>query len=634
MDASKRIKTMRKESKRRMKSPSPAPSPSPTPPAPPTPNRSNSLNSSLTKTYKPERPNSTAPVPTAGHTAPTTSTTPAISVRFSDVGGIEQHLQSVTEICIYPLTHPEIFTELGVKPPRGVLLHGPPGCGKTLLAHAIAGELGIPFFKISAPEIVSGMSGESEEKIRTLFIQARAAAPAIIFIDEIDAITTKRESSAKGMELRIVSQLLTCMDGDGGAGSDSTDSVMVIGATNRPDSLDPALRRAGRFDREIHLGIPDEAARARVLQVLISKMKCHSELNVQYLASKTHGFVGADLQALTKEAAILAVNRIFSGAKLADRKEPLTEEELCPLQLQQEDFNLALSKVQPSLLREGFATIPQVTWDDVGALETTKIELERNILLPLKNAQKFHDFGLAISCGVLLYGPPGCGKTLVAKAVAGSSGANFISVKGPELLNKYVGESEAAIRNVFRNARNSKPCVIFFDEFDALCPKRQSAGASAEEGVSQRVVNQLLTEMDSIEAKDSIYVIAATNRPESVDPAMIRFGRLNRLCFVSLPSALERELVFKALARKTPLGEDVSAADVVGELDGFTGADIASLLREAAMHALQHQIEGAAALVTKSDFQAVCANVRPSVSKADLLQYERTHKQLMSLVKG
>ncbi|CAM9973678.1 unnamed protein product, partial [Phaeothamnion confervicola] len=597
--------------------------------------------------------------------------------RYSDLGGIACVLQEVRELIEYPLLHPEVYAHLGIEPPRGILLHGPPGCGKTLLAHAIAGELGVAFLRISAPEIVSGMSGESEQKVRDLFAAAAEAAPAIIFMDEVDAITPKRENAARGMEKRIVAQLLTCMDslgglggGNGGGGEsgessgggssgcsgggDRRKTVMVIGATNRPNDLDPALRRAGRFDREICLGVPDQAARVRILRVMTAKMRLSGEFDFDDIAKRTPGYVGADLSSLTKEAAVVAINRIFGGLRGAaagasaidlgpaaapvgvaagvaaaaaaaataaatvaagaaagaaaaavtseavdgavpagangpvamqdgcegaveinqttadaaadadadadatavdteaaaaaaaveaaaaaaaapPRTAPLTSIQLAPLFVTMDDFVAAVGKVQPSAKREGFATAPDVSWRDVGALAAVREELELSLLEPIACPERYVRLGLRMPAGVLLYGPPGCGKTLLAKAIANESGANFISVKGPELLDKYVGESERAVRQVFQRAGASSPCIIFFDELDALCPRRggdgggggsMGSGGGGGGGVSERVVNQLLTEMDGLEARRGVFVVAATNRPELTDAAMLRPGRL------------------------------------------------------------------------------------------------------------
>ncbi|XP_066884453.1 nuclear valosin-containing protein-like isoform X7 [Kogia breviceps] len=472
-------------------------------------------------------------------------------VKFEDFGGNDTTLKEVCKMLIH-MRHPEVYHHLGVVPPRGVLLHGPPGCGKTLLAHAVAGELDLPILKVAATEIVSGVSGESEQKLRELFEQAVSNAPCILFIDEIDAITPKREVASKDMERRIVAQLLTCMDDLNTMAA--TAQVLVIGATNRPDSLDPALRRAGRFDREICLGIPDEASRERILQTLCRKLRLPETFHFRHLAHLTPGFVGADLMALCREAAMCAVNRVLMKLQeqhkknpeveglpseggqeerigagptsktqvlslqdelqrllaLLRNRDPLSEEQLQGLCLELNDFIVALSSVQPSAKREGFVTVPNVTWADIGALEDIREELTMAILAPVRNPDQFKALGLVTPAGVLLAGPPGCGKTLLAKAVANESGLNFISVKGPELLNMYVGESERAVRQVFQRAKNSAPCVIFFDEVDALCPRR----SVRETGASVRVVNQLLTEMDGLETRQQVFIMAATNRPE------------------------------------------------------------------------------------------------------------------------
>uniref|UniRef100_A0A8C0IZ47 Nuclear VCP like n=1 Tax=Chelonoidis abingdonii TaxID=106734 RepID=A0A8C0IZ47_CHEAB len=498
-------------------------------------------------------------------------------VKFDDVGGSDETLKEVCKMLIH-VRHPEVYNHLGVVPPRGFLLHGPPGCGKTLLAQAIAGELELPMLKVAATEIVSGVSGESEQKLRELFEQAVSNAPCILFIDEIDAITPKREVASKDMERRIVAQLLTCMDDLNNLAA--TAQVLVIGATNRPDSLDPALRRAGRFDREICLGIPDEAARERILQTLCRKLRLPESFDFHYLAHMTPGYVGADLMALCREAAMCTVNRVlikleeqkWKGVpnrrdqelhmqhrenslrssdelqrllELLKEQDPMLEEQLQKLCIEMNDFIVALSSVQPSAKREGFVTVPDVTWADVGALEDIREELTMAILAPVRNPEQFKALGLTAPAGVLLAGPPGCGKTLLAKAVANESGLNFISVKGPELLNMYVGESERAVRQVFQRARNSAPCVIFFDEVDALCPRR----SDREAGASVRVVNQLLTEMDGLENRQQVFIMAATNRPDIIDPAILRPGRLDKTLYVGLPPPVDRLAILKTITK-------------------------------------------------------------------------------------
>jgi len=581
------------------------------------------------------------------------------SVRLSDLGGIEDSLVAIRELILCPLMHPELYAWLGVDPPRGVLLHGPPGCGKTTLAHAIAQEAKVPFFSIAATEIVSGMSGESEAKIRELFTMAAAHAPSIIFIDEIDAIVPKRESAQREMERRIVAQLLASMDElqSSVSNADAVDRlarcrrhVTVIGATNRPDGMDAALRRAGRFDREIMLGIPDEAARERILRVQATKLRLSGDLDLREIAKKTPGYVGADLSALAKEAAASAVTRIFqklnaSGdadmrdgvierkelklatGRLADPR-ALTETELEDLTITMDDFTLALTRVQPSAQREGFTTTPNVTWDDVGSLTEIREELKFSIAEPIAHPERFQAMGLNISTGVLLYGPPGCGKTLVAKATANEACANFISIKGPELLNKYVGESERAVRTLFQRARAASPCVLFFDEMDSLAPRRGSGGDNTS---AERVVNQLLTEMDGLEARNATFLIAATNRPDMIDPAMLRPGRLDKLLYVPLPPLDGRVAILKTLTRKTPIALDVKIEQIAmsASCDGFSGADLAALVREACVAALKSMtVAGSIPLVTSTHFDEAFTKVQPSVSKADHARYDELRRKL------
>jgi len=569
-------------------------------------------------------------------------TVQASEVTFAEFGGNEEVLCNICKLLVH-LKHPEVYRKLGVTPPRGFLLHGPPGCGKTLLAHAIAGELQLPFIKISAPEIVSGVSGESEQKLRELFEEAIASSPCVLFIDEIDSITPKRENAQREMERRIVAQLLTCLDD---LNTKPECQVVVIGATNRPDSLDPALRRAGRFDREIALGIPDTQARRKILEVLCRDLRLSVGTDYARLALLTPGYVGADLTSLTREAAMAAVNRVFgqfcpvTGTDLASMvtwlrtSKTLGEGELGDLYIEQIDWDDALKIVQPSAKREGFATVPDVTWADVGALETVREELQLAILAPVTHQAQFNSLGLPQSSGVLLVGPPGCGKTLVAKAIANEAGINFISVKGPELLNMYVGESERAVRSVFQRAKNSRPCVIFFDEVDSLCPRRTTS--SSDSGSSSRVVNQLLTEMDGVEGRAGVWIMAATNRPDILDPAVLRPGRLDKILYVGFPGPRDRVEILRALTKngtKPVLGSGVSLT-MVGEdsrCDGFSGADVGNLVREASMNALRESLkkgrnEGPV-MVEKEHFEKAFRVLKPSVGVKDRARYETMGKR-------
>ncbi|KAL0280144.1 UNVERIFIED_CONTAM: hypothetical protein PYX00_001524 [Menopon gallinae] len=713
-------------------------------------------------------------------------------VTFADFGGNTKALEEVCKLILH-IQHPEFYRRIGLTSPRGFLLHGPPGCGKTLLATAIAGELDVHLLKVSAPELVGGVSGQSEERIRELFDSAVECAPCVLFIDEVDAITPNRQHAQREMERRIVAQLLTCLDELNNV--PNGDQVLVIGATNRPDSLDPALRRAGRFDREVCLGIPDQKSREQILRVLCKNLKLSSTFSYEEVAENTPGFVGADLLSLTREAAMAAVNRVFEAIhrrkeeKASKRKKmkldtkldgsqgsnnetlmsgvnqietsqssvsealasdcngkekedeaagdkvcesegqkenvdsagkvncggeggkekdipsekdesdmdvtetiseedantrdieickdesvktvysedesedeflpesyeseppsletllswlrctpPLTLKQLESIYLTQDDFKRALRCVQPSAKREGFATVPDVTWDDVGSLANIREELKMSILGPVKMRKQFEQLGLTTPSGILICGPPGCGKTLLAKAVANEAGINFISVKGPELLNMYVGESERAVRQCFQRARNSAPCVIFFDELDSLCPKRTSG---PEGGPSMRVVNQMLTEMDGVEGRKEVFIMAATNRPDIVDPAVLRPGRLDKILYVGLPEEEDRVDILRALTKngtRPKLASDVDLADIARreECNGYSGADLAAVVREAGVQAVKDLIAKseldteAPVLVSKKHFERALISVRPSVSVEDRKHYESLKRKYCS----
>ncbi|GMM29529.1 putative AAA family ATPase [Martiniozyma asiatica (nom. inval.)] len=631
------------------------------------------------------------------------------TIKLNSLGGLNEIIDELMEVVGLPILHPEIYLSTGIQPPRGVLLHGPPGCGKTSIANALAGELKVPFINISAPSVVSGMSGESEKKVRELFDEAKSLAPCLVFIDEIDAITPKRDGGAqREMERRIVAQLLTCMD-ELAFEKTGGKPVIVIGATNRPDSLDAALRRAGRFDREICINVPGEQARLNILQSMTKDLKVSGELELKELAKMTPGFVGADLKALVTAAGIAAIKRMFgslteipaefleiaspvqkedvmdvdedinnveNNAKvesleeeneqetttttttidekdtdcslsliqkfLAKHPNPLTPSQLEPLSICNEDFVSALPDIQPTAKREGFATVPDVNWNNVGALSKIRVELHMAIVQPIKRPEIYEKVGITAPAGVLMWGPPGCGKTLLAKAVANESKANFISVKGPELLNKYVGESEKAVRQMFARARASVPCIIFFDELDALVPRRDTSLSES----SSRVVNTLLTELDGLNNRKGIFVIGATNRPDMIDPAMLRPGRLDKTLYIELPNAIERFDILKTLIKSngTPIDKDVNLEILSHDerCRNFSGADLSSLVREASVVALKRnffkgiseldeEVEDSTVenvLVTAKDFERALDATKPSVSDRDRAKYEKLNKRL------
>ncbi|MBI3974700.1 MAG: CDC48 family AAA ATPase [Chloroflexi bacterium] len=510
---------------------------------------------------------------------------------YEDVGALRREIHKIREMVELPLRHPELFDRLGIDPPRGVLLHGPPGCGKTLIARAVANETDATFFHISGPEIIHKFYGESEAHLRAIFERAKAQSPAIIFIDEIDAIAAKREE-ARGdqqVERRVVAQLLALMDG-----LQSRGQVIVIGATNLPHALDPALRRPGRFDREIAIGVPDAQGRLEILLVHTRGMPLAADVSLDHLAGVTHGFVGADLEALCREAAMATLRRAMARLRV-DSGGVVPYEIVASLEVTADDFHEARKDVEPSALREFFAEVPNVTWEDIGGLETVKRSLQEAVEWPLKYPSLFRRVNAAPPRGILLSGPPGTGKTLLAKAVATQSGANFISVKGPVLLSRWVGESERGIREVFRKARQASPCVIFFDEIDALAPAR---GTGSDSSVTERVISQLLTEMDGIEDLKGVTVLAATNRPDLLDRALIRTGRFDVRVEVPLPDETTRREILAIHLRGTPLSDDVSIDRLAAVTDGATGSDITAVCRRAAMLAIRAHVEGQSPWVT------------------------------------
>jgi transitional endoplasmic reticulum ATPase len=527
----------------------------------------------------------------------------AARISYEDIGGLRNEVQKVREMIELPLRHPEIFERIGIEAPKGVLLYGPPGTGKTLLARAVANETNANFYSISGPEIMSKFYGESEERLREVFRQAQEAAPSILFIDELDSVAPKREEVSGDVEKRIVSQLLTLMDG-----IQSRGKMVVIGATNRPNAIDPALRRPGRFDREIEIGIPDEKGRLEILQIHTRGMPLTDDVNLEAVAKVTHGFVGADLEALSKEAAMLSLRRMLPEINLEETKIPA--EVLNRIRITNMDFENALKDVQPSAMREVQIQRPNVRWEDIGGLAEVKEELAEAIEWPLKHGELFEQADVRPPKGILLYGPPGTGKTMIAKAVAATSEANFISVKGPELLSKWVGESEKAVREVFRKARQVAPCVVFFDELDAIAPRRGSEG---DAHVAERVISQMLTELDGLEDLKGVVVIGATNRPDIIDEALLRPGRFDRILEVPPPDAQARKEILKIHTARKTLDASVSLDRLVEMTDGMAGADIAALVNAAAMAAIKEQISAGGKgriRITKSHFEKALQKVK------------------------
>lgn len=541
-------------------------------------------------------------------------------VSYDDIGGLGDAVKKIREMVELPLRHPELFKRLGVEAPKGVLLHGPPGTGKTMLAKAVAGETSSNFISIGGPEIVSKFYGESEGKLREIFKEAEENAPSIIFIDEIDSIAPKREEVNGEEERRIVAQLLSLMDG-----LNSRGKVVVIGATNRPNSIDEALRRPGRFDREIEIGIPDRDGRYEILQIHTRGMPLADDVDLGWLADKTHGYSGADISALTKEAAMAALRRVLPDVDL--EAEEIPKEVLNKISVTKDDFKNALKDMQPSTMREVLIEKPNVRWEDIGALEEAKQELKEAVEWPLKYGKVFDHMNAKPPKGILLYGPPGTGKTMLAKAVATESEANFIAVKGPEFLNKWVGESEKAVRETFRKARQASPCVIFMDEIDSIAPERGSG--NGDSNVTERVISQMLTEMDGLESLNNVVVIAATNRPDIMDPALLRPGRFDKSIFIGPPDKESRKSIFGIHTKSKPLDDDVDLDDLAERTEGCTGADIAAICNEAVMNAVRNLIQKGVeptdediqnCKVTKEDFDKAIDKFGPK-SRQELKDY-------------
>lgn len=538
----------------------------------------------------------------------------ATGITYEDIGGLREEIQRVREMIELPLRHPEIFHRLGIEAPKGVLLYGPPGTGKTLIAKAVTNESGAGFYYIAGPEIMSKYYGESEQRLREIFEEARENAPSIIFIDELDSIAPKREDVTGEVERRVVAQLLTMMDG-----LEERGEIVVIGATNRVGAIDPALRRPGRFDREIELAVPKKDDRLEILQIHTRNMPLDEEVVLEDLSSETHGFVGADISALCKEAAMHALRRVLPDIDLDE--EHIPKDVLEKLRITEEDFKEGLKDTEPSAMREVLIEVPQVSWDDIGGLDDVKQDIIEAIEWPLTSPEKFVEMGIRPPKGVLLFGAPGTGKTLVAKAVASQSEANFISVKGPQLLSKWVGESEKAIREIFRRARQVSPSIIFFDELDAIASAR---GTDEGSKVSERVVNQLLSEMDGLEKLEDVIVIGATNRPDIIDAALLRPGRFDRLVLVGSPDSIGRREIIKVHTSRMPLSEDVEIEELAEVTNGYVGSDIEALCREAAMFALREDVD----VVGMNHFREALKKVKPSVTDSLASYYERIKDQI------
>ncbi|KAK4474582.1 hypothetical protein MN116_001722 [Schistosoma mekongi] len=555
-------------------------------------------------------------------------------IGYDDIGGCRKQLAQIKEMVELPLRHPQLFKAIGVKPPRGILLYGPPGTGKTLVARAVANESGSFFFLINGPEIMSKLAGESESNLRKAFEEAEKNAPAIIFIDELDAIAPKREKTHGEVERRIVSQLLTLMDG-----LKQRSHVIVMAATNRPNSVDPALRRFGRFDREIEIGIPDSIGRLEILRIHTKNVRLAKDVDLVQIANEAHGHVGADLASLCSEAALQQIRNKMDLIDLED--DTIDAEVLNSLAVTMDDFRWALGKSNPSALRETTVEVPNVTWDDIGGLENVKRELQELVQYPVEHPDKFLKFGMTPSKGVLFYGPPGCGKTLLAKAIASECQANFISIKGPELLTMWFGESEANVRDIFDKARQAAPCVLFFDELDSIAKARGGSVGDAG-GAADRVINQLLTEMDGMSAKKNVFIIGATNRPDIIDGAILRPGRLDQLIYIPLPDEPSRVNILKANLRKSPIAKDVDINFLAKVTHGFSGADLTEICQRACKQAIREAIEAEIRAesekknkpnamededdpvpeITRRHFEEAMRFARRSVTENDVRKYE------------
>jgi transitional endoplasmic reticulum ATPase len=567
-----------------------------------------------------------------------------VGLGYDSVGGLDKVIQLMRELVELPLRFPELWSTAGVPTPKGVLLHGPPGCGKSLIANALVEETGAHVVIINGPEIMAKKGGESESNLRQAFEEAITKAPSIIFMDELDSIAPKRDQAQGETEKRVVSQLLTLMDS-----LKSSSNVMVIGATNRPNVIESALRRPGRFDRELEIVIPDEDGRHEILKIKTKDMKLGSDVNLFQIARDTHGFVGADLQQLTLEAALQCI-RSNVGNMDVNSEDPISEEALDMLVVTNDHFNHALSVCDPSTLRDNKVEVPNVKWEDIGGLEETKRELQEMVRYPIEHRHLFERFGMQASRGVLFYGPPGCGKTLMAKAIANECGANFISVKGPELLNMWFGGSEANVRNLFDKARAASPCILFFDEMDSIARARGAGGGGGSSETSDRVINQILSEIDGMGSGKTLFIIGATNRPDILDPGIMRPGRLDQLIYIPLPDRESRISIFKANLRKSPIGKEVNMEQLADVTDGFSGADITEICQRAAKNAIRDSItagierqkrveagelsqEEADALpdpvpfITKEHFEASMSKARRSVGPEIIAQYDEFTKK-------